>query len=393
MNNIINKIKSMDKKLLIRILGAVSAALIIVSVFVPFVSNENGTQSIWGQYTGFSMYLPIMIIAFGILGVIIFSINMMVETAYISTGAIAFFTIMQTAQAIIESKFSTFALGYYFIGLGTVILGIMTFLSLLMNKEKNNDNKAEEKVEIQNNNQDTSFETGIVDTTETVLSSLEQTLAAQSMNNSNTFIPVQVEQSLTENRLDNEAFNRAQFIDSISTENTESEVENTFIPVQPVDEINYNQAENIVETPIVENNYTEEQPVVEQETIQEAVTEPPVEEYPVYESSTPIVENNYTEEQPVVEQETIQEELTETPVEEYPVYESSTPIVENNYTEEQPVVEQETIQEEVTETPVEEYPVYESSTPIVENNYTEEQSVERTLTQNNFDQVQNEKNL
>jgi len=125
MDNIINKVKSMDKKLLIRILGAVSAALIIVSVFVPYVSNEFGTQSIWRAYTGASMYLPIMIIAFGILGVVMFSINIKLELAYISTGAIAFFTIMQTAQAIIESTFSTFSFGYYFLGIGNILLGFI----------------------------------------------------------------------------------------------------------------------------------------------------------------------------------------------------------------------------------------------------------------------------
>ena len=128
----------MNKKLIFRILGALASALIIVSVFVPFVSVTGYSYSIWGsnEVTN-SLYLPIMIIVFGAIGVIFFSLNIKTEFAYMSTGAIAFFLIVQTVDILNQGVFNTLSIGYYCLVIGAVLTGLMTFL-LNLKSNKNN---------------------------------------------------------------------------------------------------------------------------------------------------------------------------------------------------------------------------------------------------------------
>lgn len=128
----------MNKKLIFRILGALASALIIVSVFVPFVSVTGYSYSLWGsnEITN-SLYLPIMIIAFGVIGVIFFSLNIKTEFAYMSTGAITFFLVVQTVDIISQGVFNTLSIGYYFLVAGAILTGLMAFL-LNLRSNKNN---------------------------------------------------------------------------------------------------------------------------------------------------------------------------------------------------------------------------------------------------------------
>ena len=125
------------KKIIFRILGALSSALIIVAVFVPFVSVTGFSQSLWQAHeaTG-TLYLPIMIIVFGAIGVIFFSINIKTELAYTSSGALLFFLITQTIPIIDQGTFKSLSVGYYFLAVGAVLTGIMAFLCNLKVKVK-----------------------------------------------------------------------------------------------------------------------------------------------------------------------------------------------------------------------------------------------------------------
>ena len=127
----------MKNKLIFRILGALASALIIVSVFVPFVSVTGYSPSLWETYElTNSLYLPIMIIVFGAIGVIFFALNIKTEFAYMSVGAIAFFVIMQTIDILDQGVFNTLSIGYYFLAMGALVTGIMAFLTNLKTKNK-----------------------------------------------------------------------------------------------------------------------------------------------------------------------------------------------------------------------------------------------------------------
>lgn len=132
----------MKSKLVFRILGALSSALIIASVFVPFVSVTGYTTSLWESFEATnSLYLPIMIIVFGAIGVIFFALNIKTEFAYMSAGAISFFAIMQTIDVLNQGVFDTLSVGYYFLVAGALLTGIMAFLTNLKTR-KNEENIA-----------------------------------------------------------------------------------------------------------------------------------------------------------------------------------------------------------------------------------------------------------
>ena len=127
----------MKDKLIFRILGALASALIIVSVFIPFVNVTGYSFSLWGSNMETnSLYLPIMIIVFGVIGVIFFSLNIKTEFAYMSTGAITFFLVVQTIDILDQGVFNTLGIGYYCMVLGTFLTGLMAFLMNLRGKEK-----------------------------------------------------------------------------------------------------------------------------------------------------------------------------------------------------------------------------------------------------------------
>lgn len=124
-------------KLAFRIIGALAASLIIISVFVPFISAYGYFQSLWeiNEAVG-TLYIPITIIVLGGLGVFLFALNKKTEFIYISFGALLFYLIIETIPIIKQGSFNTLGMGYYFILIGNILIGIMTFICNLKKRKK-----------------------------------------------------------------------------------------------------------------------------------------------------------------------------------------------------------------------------------------------------------------
>lgn len=124
----------MNNKLIFRTLGALASALIIVSVFIPFI-NTSG-QSLWEAYKiSNTLYLPIMIISFGGVGLFFFSINVKTEFAYSTSGAIIFFIVSQTITFINKNQIGTLGVGYYCLATGAVLTALMAFICNIKSKK------------------------------------------------------------------------------------------------------------------------------------------------------------------------------------------------------------------------------------------------------------------
>lgn len=127
----------MNKKLIFRILGSVAAAMIVVSVFLPFISRSGYSSSLWENYKSIdSLYLPIMLIVFGVIALVPFLINKKTEFAYMSTGAVLFFVIMTTIDISNQKMFNYLSIGYYLLFIGAILTGVMTFLTNVSSKNK-----------------------------------------------------------------------------------------------------------------------------------------------------------------------------------------------------------------------------------------------------------------
>ena len=127
----------MNKKLIFRIFGSIASALIIVSLFIPYVSAYGNSQNIWEMYwSSNSSYLPIMILIFGAIGVVFFALNIKTEFAYMSSGAILFYSIIQTFEAVNANSFEYLSIGYYCLFIGAVLTGLMAFLANLKSKKR-----------------------------------------------------------------------------------------------------------------------------------------------------------------------------------------------------------------------------------------------------------------
>ena len=127
----------MNKSLIFRILGALSSALIVVAVFVPFFMVNGYSESLWfSNGEANAIFLPILIIIFGLIGIIFFALNYKTEFAYSTCGAIAFFIIMTTVDYINQDKFNTLSIGYYLLVAGTILTGVMAFITNKKSKIK-----------------------------------------------------------------------------------------------------------------------------------------------------------------------------------------------------------------------------------------------------------------
>ena len=125
----------MKNRLIFRILGALASSLIILSVFMPFTSVS--TANIWDMNNSTNMmYLPIMIITFGGIGFIFFSLNIKTEFAYASSGAIIFYTVVQFFQALYNENLNILGIGFYFLAIGGVVIGFMAFLCNMRVRQK-----------------------------------------------------------------------------------------------------------------------------------------------------------------------------------------------------------------------------------------------------------------
>lgn len=233
----------MKNRLVFRILGALSSALIVVSVFVPYVKVLNTTQSLWQEYfIKGSLYLPIMIIVFGAIGILLFSINIKTELVYSSVGALIFFLVMQTLTVINQNSFKNLSIGYYFLIAGTLITGIMAFICTMKVKVK--EEKQEEILE------------------NSILTQIDKLY-------DNSTIP---NDELENNGLDG-------IIQPIQVQDTSNIVNN----VQPINQIESNVQPLNVESNILEMANEEQQPVVNSQSIIEEIKQ----EEPVLEISQP----------------------------------------------------------------------------------------------------------
>ena len=248
----------MKNRLVFRILGALASALVIVSVFIPFVSVTGHSQSLWEANSIINtLYLPIMIIVFGAIGVLAFAINIKTELAYASSGALLFYLVTQTIPIIEQNLFNTLSVGYYCLAVGTVLTGIMAFICNLRVKKKIVENaKVEESVseqvsvidQIDKLYNDTSWanDTNIQDV------SMVQPLPIQPLENSVDIQPLP-EQTLTEQPLQQiESLGNFQPIDQA----------NQIVEVQQIEQTSPNNLENnnVVNNQL-DSNMTEVSPI------------------------------------------------------------------------------------------------------------------------------------
>lgn len=225
----------MNKKLIFRILGALASALIIISVFVPFVSVTGYKTSLWESFElTNSLYLPIMIIVFGAIGVIFFALNIKTELAYMSTGAITFFLVVETIDILNQGVFDTLSIGYYFLIVGTVLTGVMAFLTNLRT------NKKAEEVALVGQKEESSM-----------LDQINKLYDEQTISQSE-ISPIQPVDNIVEP-----------------------------LPIQPLETVTPVQSNPVVgeqiikeDKPTVSEQITEEQPILEQPQVQESINQP-----------------------------------------------------------------------------------------------------------------------
>ena len=344
----------MKNKLIFRILGALASALIIVSVFVPFVSVTGYSPSLWETYElTNSLYLPIMIIVFGAIGVIFFALNIKTEFAYMSVGAIAFFVIMQTIDILDQGVFNTLSIGYYFLAIGALVTGIMAFLTNLKTKNKvevKEEAKEEESSMLDQIDKLYNEQTNIQSELSPIqpVDNVVQPLPIQPLE---AVVPVQpIEQVVEEVQVN-------PIVQEIPTEQNEVVQEpivkqNTVENEQPINPVL--QEFNVPK--VEENEVVQEQPIVEPSTNQPV--NPVLQEFAV--PSTSVVE----ETQPVQEQPTnpvLQEFAQPNPVlQEFGISNSSV-------VEEQPIVEQPVLNQEVASVPLTNINEPVPSNPVVED--------------------------
>ena len=266
----------MKNKLVFRILGALASALIIASVFIPFVSVTGYSQSLWQTHSAVgTIYLPIMIIVFGVIGVLVFSTGFKTELAYASAGGLLFFLIMQTVPIVDQNLFNTLGVGYYCLAIGTLLIIIMAFICGL--KVKQNIVKETVVEEIKQESMIDQIDKLYNDQTE-----------SQSLNEVNSLDSIIQPLPIGE-------ISQIPVQNSFEVENNAVEaIPNLSIEPAPIENTNSLSNETLsntqIETPelvdTTSNVNIENKLVIEQSTIQKEVTNPVVSEF-----SVPVMEN------------------------------------------------------------------------------------------------------
>ena len=119
----------MNKTLFLKILGIIGGLLVITGLFIPYVNVSGISQSLWKTYSSNKqIYLAIIIIIFGLIPIVLYTINKKTEFVYTSIGALGFFLIIQAVDAISNGTFGTLSFGFYSLLLGTVLMGIVTLI-------------------------------------------------------------------------------------------------------------------------------------------------------------------------------------------------------------------------------------------------------------------------
>ena len=248
----------MKNKLIFRILGALASALIIVSVFIPFVSVLGYTQSLWEAYKASeALYLPIMIIVFGGIGVLFFSINIKTEFAYSTSGALLFYTITETVSFVNQDMLDSLGVGYYCLVIGTILTAIMAFLCNLRTKKVETSSesiKANEEISMLNQI-DKLYDEQNTNNFDQNINSLDNVIQPLPIANIQPVMQPQETQPIMQPQI----VEQAQPLSNLgSIENNSVEQQSTSIP-EPTDEINV-----IAESQVVQENQSTVEPVTPQ---------------------------------------------------------------------------------------------------------------------------------
>lgn len=119
----------MNKNMIFKILGIVGGLLIVISLFLPYVSVTGFSQSLWKTYMeNKQIYLAIIIMVFGVLPIVLYLINRKIEFSFMSVGAIGFFVIIQLIDALSGEAFDSLSFGFYSLLIGTILIAVSTFV-------------------------------------------------------------------------------------------------------------------------------------------------------------------------------------------------------------------------------------------------------------------------
>ena len=114
----------MNKKLILRVVGIISALMLMVSMFVPFTNFEGFTQTFFKDFN--DEYVAYILNLLGLLTIIVFVLNKKKELAYITVGASLIVAIIYTIT--LKDNFSYLSFGYYLL----VIAPILMFISVIL---------------------------------------------------------------------------------------------------------------------------------------------------------------------------------------------------------------------------------------------------------------------
>lgn len=139
----------MNKKLILRVIGIISALMLMVSMFVPFTNFEGFTQVFFKDFN--DEYVAYILNALGLLAIVVFVLNKKKELAYITVGASLIVAIIYTIT--LKDNFSYLSFGYYLL----VISPILMFISVILYPKEEvipvfNENKEEFDNNISNTN-------------------------------------------------------------------------------------------------------------------------------------------------------------------------------------------------------------------------------------------------
>lgn len=119
-----------------KILGALSNALIIVSIFIPFISFQGTGSSLWETYNLLNReYIIYVIMACSAISILLFAIGKKIELSYFNGGVVMFFILNEIIDLVKQKGFNLLGIGFYTLLVGEVLLLIMTYLSLREKKE------------------------------------------------------------------------------------------------------------------------------------------------------------------------------------------------------------------------------------------------------------------
>lgn len=117
-----------------KMLGALSNALIIVSMFVPFISYKGTNTSLWDVYKIMNNeYIIYIVIACSILSILLFAIGKCVKLSFFTAGMVMFFILREIIDIVKDNSINMLGIGFYLIIIGELLLIVMTFI----NKERN----------------------------------------------------------------------------------------------------------------------------------------------------------------------------------------------------------------------------------------------------------------